>query len=701
MEVGVIMNLEYLNDRQKEAVLYGDGPLLILAGAGSGKTSVLTKRVAYLIKERNVSPKNIVAITFTNKAAKEMKERIIKEVGKEGYDIQISTFHSFGLRIIKENYEKLGYEKNFTIIDSDDSLTVVKKILKEMGIDPTRFNPKFIKNQISSCKNEMVTPEKYKNLVNDELSDITYKVYKKYQDTLLRNNSLDFDDLLIKPIELFNKYKEVLENYQELFKYVFIDEYQDTNEAQYILSKMISAKYKNICVVGDDAQSIYSWRGANFKNILNFEKDYKNAKVILLEQNYRSTKTILNAANSVIKNNINKKDKNLWTDNSLGEKIKYVRTNDEKDEASYVTREIRNLVNNGVSLDDIAVLYRTNAQSRTIEEGFLNSNIPYKIVGAFAFYSRKEIKDLLAYLKLIYNTKDDVSLMRIINYPKRKIGAKTIENLSMDAVLNGTSMFDVISSGKELEFKKLILEMKEKSEVLSLTEIIDMVLDKSGIKSELESEHTLEADIRLENLNEFKSITKTFEEESGIASLEDFLNEVSLVSDINDQKNDNSPKVTLMTIHAVKGLEYKYVFVIGMEENIFPHVNSCEEDGGIEEERRLCYVAITRAKEKLYLVNALRRMLYGKTSVNMPSRFINEIDKDLIDAPEKKMVNMKFNKKEAFNDDNGLKTGDNVIHDIYGPGVVVNVDKSIATIAFKGQGIKKLMKNHKSIKKVS
>lgn len=701
MEVGVIMNLEYLNDRQKEAVLYGDGPLLILAGAGSGKTSVLTKRVAYLIKERNISPKNIVAITFTNKAAKEMKERIIKEVGKEGYDIQISTFHSFGLRIIKENYEKLGYEKNFTIIDSDDSLTVVKKILKEMGIDTTRFNPKFIKNQISSCKNEMVTPEKYKNLVNDELSDITYKVYKKYQDTLLRNNSLDFDDLLIKPIELFNKYKEVLENYQELFKYVFIDEYQDTNEAQYILSKMISAKYKNICVVGDDAQSIYSWRGANFKNILNFEKDYQNAKVILLEQNYRSTKTILNAANSVIKNNINKKDKNLWTDNETGEKIKYVRTNDEKDEASYVTREIRNLVNNGVSLDDIAVLYRTNAQSRTIEEGFLNSNISYRIVGAFAFYSRKEIKDLLAYLKLIYNTKDDVSLMRIINYPKRKIGAKTIENLSMDAVLNGTSMFDVISSGKELEFKKLILEMKEKSEVLSLTETIDMVLDKSGIKSELESEHTLEADIRLENLNEFKSITKTFEEESGIASLEDFLNEVSLVSDVNDQKNDNSPKVTLMTIHAVKGLEYKYVFVIGMEENIFPHVNSCEEDGGIEEERRLCYVAITRAKEKLYLVNALRRMLYGKTSVNMPSRFINEIDKDLIDAPEKKMINMKFNKKEAFNDDNGLKAGDNVIHDIYGPGVVVNVDKSIATIAFKGQGIKKLMKNHKSIKKVS
>lgn len=703
MEVGVFMNLDYLNDRQKEAVLWGDGPLLILAGAGSGKTSVLTARVAYLIKERGINPKNIVAITFTNKAAKEMKERIIKQVGSIGYDIQISTFHSFGLRIIKENYERLGYDKNFTILDSDDSLTVIKKVLKELNVDTSRCNPKFIKNRISSCKNEMVTPDKYKNFVNDEISDITYKTYKKYQETLLRNNSLDFDDLLVKPIELFNNHPEVLEQYQELFKYVFIDEYQDTNEVQYIFSKMLSAKYKNICVVGDDAQSIYSFRGANFKNILNFEKDYEDAKVILLEQNYRSTKTILNAANSVIKNNVQKKDKRLWTENETGEKIKYVRALDEKEEASFVTREIKGLLESGVSLDDIAVLYRTNAQSRTIEEGFLNSNIPYRIVGAFAFYSRKEIKDLLAYLKLIYNTKDDVSLTRIINYPKRKIGVKTIENLSMDAVLKGTSMFDVIEKGKELDFKNLILEMKEKSESLSLTETIDMVLEKSGIRSELESEHTLEADIRLENLEEFKSITKTFEEESGIASLEDFLNEVSLVSDVSEQKDDNTPKVTLMTIHAVKGLEFKYVFVVGMEENIFPHVNCIEEPDGLEEERRLCYVAITRAKKKLYLVNALKRTLFGKSSVNMPSRFIAEIDKDYIDAPEKKNVGIdqvKIDKSKMFNEDNGLKAGDNVIHDTYGPGVVVNVDKLIATIAFKGQGIKKLMKNHKSIKKV-
>ena len=695
------MNIEYLNDKQKEAVLADDGPVLILAGAGSGKTSVLTTKIAYLIEEKGANPKNILAITFTNKAAREMKERIIKMVGSKAYDMQISTFHSFGLRIIKENYEKLGYEKNFTIIDSDDSLTLIKKIMKELNIDTTRCNPKFIKNNISSCKNEMMSPSRYKSLAVDDVSEITYKVYEKYQEALKRNNSLDFDDLLTMPVMLFNKYKDVLDSYQELFKYVFIDEYQDTNEAQYILSKMISAKYKNICVVGDEAQSIYSWRGANYKNILNFEKDYKDAKVILLEQNYRSTKIILNAANSVIKNNINKKDKNLWTLNEEGEKIKYIKANDEKDEASYVTKEIKELKNKGVNLDDIAVLYRTNAQSRTIEEGFLNSNIPYRIVGAFAFYSRKEIKDLLAYLKLIYNTKDDISLLRIINYPKRGIGSKTVDNLSMESVLNGTSIFDTIKSGKELEFKKQIEEMIDLSNNLSLTETIDMVLNKSGIKKELESEHTLEADIRLENLNEFKSISKTFEEESGIASLEEFLNEVSLVSDVNEQKNDNTSKVTLMTIHAVKGLEFDYVFVIGMEENIFPHVNSSFEEEGLEEERRLCYVAITRAKKKLYLLNALRRTLFGKTSVNMPSRFISEIDDEYIDKPSiKKEFVSKLDKTKMFNLDNGLNVGDNVVHDSYGPGVVVMVDKSIATIAFKGIGIKKLMKNHKSIKKV-
>ncbi len=694
------MNLDYLNEMQRKAVLQDGGPLLILAGAGSGKTSVLTTKIAYLIKEKKVDPKSIVAITFTNKAAKEMKERIINHVGNVGYSIQISTFHSFGLRIIKENYQRLGFEKNFTIIDSDDSLTLIKKILKELNIDASRCNPRFIKNQISSAKNEMVTVNKYKALVCDEISDITYKVYKKYQESLIRNNSLDFDDLLILPIKLFTDYPEVLKSYQELFKYVFIDEYQDTNEAQYVLSKMISDKYRNICVVGDDSQAIYSFRGANYKNILNFEKDYKDANIILLEQNYRSTKMILNAANSVIKNNHKRKDKNLWTDNEIGSKIKYERALDERDEASRIVREVKRLKESGVNLDDMAVLYRTNAQSRTIEEAFLNGNIPYRIVGAFAFYSRKEIKDLLAYLKLIYNPKDDVSLLRIINYPKRGIGAKTIENLSLDAVLNDKSIYDIIQKGKELEFKKLLDQMRSLSETLSLTETIDMVIERSGIRQDLENEHSLEADIRLENLEEFKSISKIFEEESGIASLEDFLNEVSLVSDINDQKEDSSSKVTLMTIHSVKGLEFDYVFVAGLEENIFPHVNSISEEDGLEEERRLCYVAITRAKKELYLYNTLKRTLFGRTQVNMPSRFIKEIDSECINLPEKQIIPNKIDKSKMFNEDSNIQVGDNVVHDTYGPGVVVMVDKSIATIAFKGVGIKKIMKNHKSIKKV-
>ena len=704
MEVGVIMNLDYLNDRQKEAVLYGDGPLLILAGAGSGKTSVLTKRVAYLINERNISPKNIVAITFTNKAAKEMKERIIKEVGKEGYDIQISTFHSFGLRIIKENYEKLGYEKNFTIIDSDDSLTVVKKILKEMGIDSTRFNPKFIKNQISSCKNEMVTPEKYKNLVNDELSDITYKVYKKYQDTLLRNNSLDFDDLLIKPIELFNKYKEVLENYQELFKYVFIDEYQDTNEPQYILSKMISAKYKNITVVGDADQAIFTWRGANYKNILNFEKDYKDAKVVLLEENYRSTKTILNAANNVIKNNKVRKEKNLWTQNEEGSKITYYKAFDEKDESNYVVNEIKKLIEKGVNPKDICVLYRANAQSRTVEEAFLTSNISYNIVGSYAFYNRKEIKDLIAYLKLIYNNKDDVSLLRVINYPKRGIGNKAIENLAIKSNVLDKSLYEVIDSGKELEFKNMIEEIKKEESHLTLTELIDMVLDKSGMKKSLEDEKSIEADIRLENLEEFKSIAKAMEINEGIVSLEELLDKLALVSDVSEQKNDNEDKVTLMTMHAVKGLEYDYVFIVGVEEGLFPHSNSLESNDELEEERRLCYVAITRAKKKLYLINARSRILYGKVSSNVPSRFINEISDEYIETIGKKedinVFKPKIDKNKMMNEDNDLHPGDMVNHDKYGFGVVVTIDGSIATISFKRDGLKKLMKNHKSIHKM-
>lgn len=699
------MNLvDSLNDRQKEAVVNTDGPMLILAGAGSGKTKVLTTKVAYLIEEKNIDPNNILAITFTNKAAKEMKERIFKLEGNSAFYIQISTFHSFGLKILKENCELLGYEKNFTILDSDDSLSIIKKIMKELNIDANKYNPKAIKNVISNNKNEIIDPEKYSLYVNTDFDEIALEVYRKYEKSLKINNAVDFDDLLILPLKLFNNNPGVLQKYQEKYKYVFIDEYQDTNEPQYILSKMISAKYKNITVVGDADQAIFTWRGANYKNILNFEKDYKDAKVVLLEENYRSTKTILNAANNVIKNNKVRKEKNLWTQNEEGSKITYYKAFDEKDESNYVVNEIKKLIEKGVNPKDICVLYRANAQSRTVEEAFLTSNISYNIVGSYAFYNRKEIKDLIAYLKLIYNNKDDVSLLRVINYPKRGIGNKAIENLAIKSNVLDKSLYEVIDSGKELEFKNMIEEIKKEESHLTLTELIDMVLDKSGMKKSLEDEKSIEADIRLENLEEFKSIAKAMEINEGIVSLEELLDKLALVSDVSEQKNDNEDKVTLMTMHAVKGLEYDYVFVVGVEEGLFPHSNSLESNDELEEERRLCYVAITRAKKKLYLINARSRILYGKVSSNVPSRFINEISDEYIETIGKKedinVFKPKIDKNKMMNEDNDLHPGDMVNHDKYGFGVVVTIDGSIATISFKRDGLKKLMKNHKSIHKM-
>ena len=699
------MNLvDSLNDRQKEAVVNTDGPMLILAGAGSGKTKVLTTKVAYLIEEKNIDPNNILAITFTNKAAKEMKERIFKLEGNSAFYIQISTFHSFGLKILKENCELLGYEKNFTILDSDDSLSIIKKIMKELNIDANKYNPKAIKNVISNNKNEIIDPEKYSLYVNTDFDEIALEVYRKYEKSLKINNAVDFDDLLILPLKLFNNNPGVLQKYQEKYKYVFIDEYQDTNEPQYILSKMISAKYKNITVVGDADQAIFTWRGANYKNILNFEKDYKDAKVVLLEENYRSTKTILNAANNVIKNNKVRKEKNLWTQNEEGSKITYYKAFDEKDESNYVVNEIKKLIEKGVNPKDICVLYRANAQSRTVEEAFLTSNISYNIVGSYAFYNRKEIKDLIAYLKLIYNNKDDVSLLRVINYPKRGIGNKAIENLAIKSNVLDKSLYEVIDSGKELDFKNMIEEIKKEENHLTLTELIDMVLDKSGMKKSLEDEKSIEADIRLENLEEFKSIAKAMEINEGIVSLEELLDKLALVSDVSEQKNDNGDKVTLMTMHAVKGLEYDYVFIVGVEEGLFPHSNSLESNDELEEERRLCYVAITRAKKKLYLINARSRILYGKVSSNVPSRFINEISDEYIETIGKKedsnVFKPKIDKNKMMNEDNDLHPGDMVNHDKYGFGVVVTIDGSIATISFKRDGLKKLMKNHKSIHKM-
>ena len=699
------MDISGLNEFQKEAVLYNDGPLLILAGAGSGKTRVLTTKIAYLIEDRNVHPYNILAITFTNKAAKEMKERIDGLIGERARGIQVSTFHSFGLKILRENCEALGYDHNFVIMDSDDSLTVVKKILKELDYDPKIYNPRAIRNKISSCKNEMMMPIEYERYAVSEYEKVVLKVYEKYEDKLHRNNSVDFDDLLILPIILFKKNTEILEKYQDRFKYILIDEYQDTNEAQYILSKMIGAKYRNICCVGDNDQSIYSFRGANYKNILNFEKDYKDAKTILLEENYRSTKNILNAANCVIKNNKSRKEKNLWTSNDDGEKIKYYRAYNERDEAQYVIRKIKELSVRNTNYQDIAILYRTNAQSRILEEEMLKENIPYRVVGSFYFYSRKEIKDLIAYLRLIHNTKDNVSLTRVINTPKRGIGLKSIENLTRIADSQNISMYDAISTGKELAFKEIIERLRELSNELTLTELIDKVLDATGMKKELESENTLESEVRLENLEEFKSITKSFEEREGLISLEDFLLEISLISDVEEYKDDLN-RVSLMTVHSVKGLEFDHVFVVGMEEGIFPHMNSLMENSELEEERRLCYVAITRAKKCLHIVNTRRRTLFGKDQINPPSRFIGEIDNNLLETnvkqEELETSKEKLNEKEVFRDEDvDYQVGDYVYHETFGSGRVVEVTNTLVSVAFKHpHGIKKLMKNHKKLAKV-
>lgn len=700
------MDITSLNQFQKEAVLYHEGPLLILAGAGSGKTKVLTTKIAYLVEEKEVSPYHILAITFTNKAAKEMKERIEKLIGSIASNIQVSTFHSFGLKILRENCEVLGYDHNFVIMDSDDSLTVVKKILKELDYDVKIYNPRAIRNKISSCKNELIMPKDYEKYAVSEYEKVVLKVYQKYEEKLKRNNSVDFDDLLILPIVLFKKDQAILEKYQDRFRYILIDEYQDTNEAQYILSKMIAAKYRNICCVGDNDQSIYSFRGANYKNILNFEKDYKEAKTILLEENYRSTKNILNAANCVIKNNQSRKEKNLWTLNEEGEKINYYRAYNERDEAQYAVRKIKELVHQGIHYQDMAILYRTNAQSRILEEEMLKENLPYRVVGSFYFYNRKEIKDLIAYLRLIHNTKDNVSLVRVINTPKRGIGLKTVEGLTKIADLENKSIYDVIESGKELVFKEMIENLRELSKDLTLTELIDKVLDSTGLRRELELEKSLESEIRLENLEEFKSITKSFEEKEGLISLEDFLLEISLISDVEEYKDDLN-RVSLMTVHSVKGLEFDHVFVVGMEEGIFPHINSLMENSELEEERRLCYVAITRAKEKLHLINARRRTLFGKDQVNPPSRFVSEIDHTLIISNEKEESKIEIQQERLEDHDIFRKeevdyqVGDYVYHESFGSGKVVEVSNTLVSVAFKyPHGVKKLMKNHKKLAKV-
>lgn len=689
-----------LNDKQKEAVMHVDGPCLVLAGAGSGKTKVLTERIVNLINN-GVSPYNILAITFTNKAAREMRERVYNSIEEEANKIFIGTFHSLGLKIVRENAGVIGYSNNVTILDRDDVNTLIKRFMKELNLDTEHYPVKSILNKISFAKNEGLSPEEFDKFAKAPLDMAACKVYKMYESALKRSNSVDFDDLLILPLRIFKKDKSVLEKYQEHFKYILVDEYQDTNMVQYDMCKLLASKYRNLFVVGDMDQSIYSFRFANYMNVINFEKDNKDAKVIVLDENYRSTNNILNAANDVIKNNKERKEKNLWSSKGDGDKIKYIRCDNEQEEASTVVRLTKELLDKGEKPSEIAVLYRTNGQSRVFEEAFLKENIPFKIVGSYFFYNRKEIKDLISYMHLIYNNNDDASLERVINVPRRGIGSKTIERLRSEASISDKSMFEVVSSGKELGFKNLIIDLTNESKNTDLVGLVDVILDKTGIRKELEEKNDLESEIRLENLNEFKSIALAFQEK-GIFSLEEFLENISLVSDKNEYKEVDDG-INLMTLHSAKGLEFNDVFLVGMEEGIFPHNRSFESESELEEERRLCYVGITRAKEHLWLMNAKKRTLFGQVSMNFPSRFIKEINSDLIDKEES--VSLKNNNyignmyERDLNDD--LKVGDKVVHDKFGEGIVVKIDGSVATIAFGYMyGIKNLAKNHKSIKRV-
>ncbi|ASB92230.1 DNA helicase PcrA [Bacillus subtilis] len=640
--------LSGLNPVQQEAVKTTDGPLLLMAGAGSGKTRVLTHRIAYLMAEKHVAPWNILAITFTNKAAREMKERVESILGPGADDIWISTFHSMCVRILRRDIDRIGINRNFSILDTADQLSVIKGILKERNLDPKKFDPRSILGTISSAKNELTEPEEFSKVAGGYYDQVVSDVYADYQKKLLKNQSLDFDDLIMTTIKLFDRVPEVLEFYQRKFQYIHVDEYQDTNRAQYMLVKQLAERFQNLCVVGDSDQSIYRWRGADITNILSFEKDYPNASVILLEQNYRSTKRILRAANEVIKNNSNRKPKNLWTENDEGIKISYYRGDNEFGEGQFVAGKIHQLHSSGKrKLSDIAILYRTNAQSRVIEETLLKAGLNYNIVGGTKFYDRKEIKDILAYLRLVSNPDDDISFTRIVNVPKRGVGAISLEKIASYAAINGLSFFQAIQqvdfigvSAKAANaldsFRQMIENLTNMQDYLSITELTEEILDKTEYREMLKAEKSIEAQSRLENIDEFLSVTKNFEQKSEDKTLVAFLTDLALIADIDqlDQKEEESggkDAITLMTLHAAKGLEFPVVFLMGLEEGVFPHSRSLMEEAEMEEERRLAYVGITRAEQELYLTNAKMRTLFGRTNMNPESRFIAEIPDDLLE----------------------------------------------------------------------
>ncbi|MUN90409.1 DNA helicase PcrA [Enterococcus gallinarum] len=645
--------LANMNPRQKEAVMHTEGPLLLMAGAGSGKTRVLTHRIAYLIEEKNVNPWNILAITFTNKAAREMKERVNQLLGSGGEDVWVSTFHSMCVRILRRDVDQIGYSRNFTIIDTSEQNTLMKRVLKELNIDPKKYDPRSILGAISNAKNELLTPADYENQQGSLFEQIVGRCYALYQKELRNNQCMDFDDLIMNTIRLFKENEDALQFYQRKFHYIHVDEYQDTNHAQYTLVNLLADRFKNLCVVGDADQSIYGWRGANMQNILDFEKDYPDAAVILLEQNYRSTQTILNAANQVIKNNRNRPDKNLWTENRAGEKITYYRGDSERDEARFIVSEMqKQIADKGRKFGDFAVLYRTNAQSRVIEEMLLKANVPYTMVGGRKFYDRKEIRDILAYLSAIANPSDSLSLERIINVPKRGIGATSVEKLREFASLHEWSLLEAAmnvdlanisgKAGKELgSFGMMMDQFAQMIPYLSVTELTKEILDKTGYKQDLINQNNLESQSRLENLEEFLTVTQEFDKRFEAQNEDDadapeekltvFLNDLALLSDV-DSYEEESSQVTLMTLHAAKGLEFPVVFLIGLEENIFPLSRALMEESELEEERRLAYVGITRAEEELFLTNAFSRTLYGRTQYNRPSRFVEEIEQDLLQS---------------------------------------------------------------------
>lgn len=638
--------LNGMNDRQAEAVRTTEGPLLIMAGAGSGKTRVLTHRIAYLIDEKMVNPWNILAITFTNKAAREMKERAYA-LNPATQDSLIATFHSMCVRILRRDADHIGYNRNFTIVDPGEQRTLMKRILKQLDLDPKKWSERTILATISNAKNDLIDDVAYEAQAGDLYTQIVAKCYTAYQKELRQSEAVDFDDLIMLTLRLFDQNPEVLTYYQQKFQYIHVDEYQDTNHAQYQLVKLLASRFKNICVVGDADQSIYGWRGADMQNILDFEKDYPESKVVLLEENYRSTKTVLQAANEVIENNRNRRPKKLWTQNAEGEKITYYKASDENDEAIYVAGQIDQLVRSGKTYKDFAVLYRTNAQSRTIEEALLKSNIPYTMVGGTKFYSRKEIRDVISYLNLIANPSDNISFERVVNEPKRGVGPGTVDKIRDFATMQDMSLLEasqhIMLSGIKgkaaqavWDFSMIIYNLRDRLDSLTVTELVEEVLNQSGYLNALAIQGTIEANARIENIQEFLSVTKNFdekgseEEETGLETLSRFLNDLALIADTDDDSREAS-EVTLMTLHAAKGLEFPVVFLIGMEENVFPLSRASEEEAELEEERRLAYVGITRAEQLLYLTNANSRLLFGRTNYNQPSRFIREISSDLLD----------------------------------------------------------------------